>query len=254
MVWSAQSQLLPFAEQANLEDLLDYRVPPLAGFAQPHHSAAAVAQNEAAAKMRIPLLLCPSDGDSVPGSEYGGISYPASAGSGINRIGDEADDGAIAHADGVIFSKSAIGFRDLYDGSSNTVAFGEQLLGDGVDAAPGGGDYSRRVIELAGGTQTTPASCDASNAPEWSGQRGAQWVNGHLADSMYNHYYAPNAAVPDCQNGYHNYALVSARSNHNGGVQIALCDGSARFVSDSVAIEVWRALATRHGGEVTGER
>jgi prepilin-type N-terminal cleavage/methylation domain-containing protein/prepilin-type processing-associated H-X9-DG protein len=45
-----------------------------------------------------------------------------------------------------------------------------------------------------------------------------------------------------------NYA--SARSRHSGGVNVALCDGSVRFVSNSVDLATWQALASANGGEV----
>jgi len=251
-VWSAHAQLLAFVEQENLRNLLNYDVPPLNAFNIGGFDAAAVAQNDAAAKLRLPLLLCPSDQDAVPGSEYGGISYPACAGSGVNTAAS-ADDGSITDADGVIYSRSHVRFRDIQDGTSHTVVFSEHLLGDGTDAAPGGDDYRHRVVELPDGTQTTPAACDPATAPAWSGQRGAKWVNGHFADTMYNHWYGPNARFPDCHNRFHNFALTSARSAHPGGVHIALCDGSTRFVSENVNLTIWRALATRNGGEVIGE-
>lgn len=251
-VWSAHAQLLPYVDQGNLKDLLDYDVPPLNAFNFGGFNAAAVAQNDAAAKTRLKLLVCPSDQDAVPGSDYGGISYPACAGSGMNGSGT-ADDGAISQADGVIFSQSKIGFRDVTDGTSNTIAFGEQLLGDGQNTAPAGADFRFRVVELAMGTQTTPTACAPGAAPAWSGQRGAKWVNGHLADTMYNHWFGPNANVPDCHNGFHNFALVSSRSAHVGGVQTALVDGSCRFVTENIDLGIWRALATRGGGEIPGE-
>ena len=47
------------------------------------------------------------------------------------------------------------------------------------------------------------------------------------------------------------YAIVTSRSHHKGGVQSAMMDGSARFVTDDIAIELWRAMATRAGQEVT---
>ncbi|QDT18236.1 DUF1559 domain-containing protein [Alienimonas californiensis] len=239
LVWSAQAQLLPYVEQANLHDLLDFDVPPLTfGY------IAAAAANEAAAKQALPLLLCPSDGDRVPGSEFGGLSYPACTGAGLKN------DGSATNATGVIYSKSAIGFRDLRDGVTHTVVFGEQLLGDGTDEPPAEGDPRRRVVELSDGTPTTPAACLADAAPGWSGQRGAKWINGHYADAMYNHFHPPNSEQPDCHNGYHSHALTAARSAHEGGVQMALCDGSVQFVSDGIALENWRALATRAGGEV----
>jgi prepilin-type processing-associated H-X9-DG protein len=39
-------------------------------------------------------------------------------------------------------------------------------------------------------------------------------------------------------------------SNHPGGVNLGLADGSVRFVKDSVGLQPWWALGTRAGGEV----
>ncbi len=251
-VWSAPAQLLPYVEQGSLQATLVFHVPPMTAFGA-GYNATDVARNEAAAQLRIPFLTCPSDKDRVPGSPYGGISYPACAGSGINNPSIATDDGSISNADGVIYQRSRTGFHEVTDGTSNTVLFGEQLLGDGQSTAANSPQERRlRVIELSMGTQTTPTSCDASVGP-WSGQRGAKWINGHLADTMYNHYYGPNSATPDCHNGFHNFALTSARSAHTGGVQVGLVDGSVRFVNDSIDLVLWRALATRSGGEVIGE-
>jgi prepilin-type N-terminal cleavage/methylation domain-containing protein len=244
LVWSAQAQLLPYVEQAGLTNVFDFNIPPLTfGGSFPQS-----AQNEAFARTKLPLLLCPSDADAVPGSGFaGGISYPGNAGSGI------VNNGSINAADGIFFSKSAVRFGDLSDGTSNTVAFSESLLGDGVDQTPAGADYRRRVVELPGATPTTVSACLPASAPKWSGQRGAKWVNGHFADALYNHFLPPNAPLPDCHNASHNFALTAARSNHTGGVHTALCDGSVRFLSDSIDLSIWRAAATRAGGEVAGE-
>lgn len=252
MVWSVQSQLLPYADQAGLQNLLNFSVPPMTPFGTGYDSVE-VTRNDTAARNRIPFLTCPSDGERVPNAGYAGISYPACAGSGINVISNAADDGSISNADGLFYQRSRTGFHEVTDGTSNTVAFGEQLLGDGANAAPNGTDYRRRVIELTAATQPTPTSCVPATGP-WNGQRGAKWINGHLADTMYNHYYGPNSAqYPDCHNGYHNFALTSARSAHVGGVHTGMTDGSVRFVSENIDYVLWRALATRAGGEVLGE-
>jgi prepilin-type N-terminal cleavage/methylation domain-containing protein len=244
LVWSAQAQLLPFFEQANLQNACNFKVPPLT-FGGSYPQAAA---NEAFAKTKLALMLCPSDNDNVPNSGFdGGISYPANAGSGL------VNNGSINTTDGVFFSQSSVRFGQLTDGTSNTVAFAESLLGDGVDSMPANNDYRQRVVQLSGSTPTTIAACGAASAPAWSGQRGAKWVNGHFADAVYNHFYSPNAKVPDCHNGSHNFALTSARSNHVGGVNVGLCDGSVRFVGDSINVATWRGLATRSGGEVLDE-
>lgn len=43
------------------------------------------------------------------------------------------------------------------------------------------------------------------------------------------------------------------RSDHTGGVQFCLADGSVRFVSDNIDAEILDHLSTRNGGEVVGE-
>ena len=100
-------------------------------------------------------------------------------------------------------------------------------------------------------TPTTPALCGSPSSGTWSGQRGAKWINGHYGDTLYNHYDPPNAAAYDCDNTHHSHALTAARSLHEGGVHITLCDGSARFVNENVDLTLWRSLATRNGGETT---
>jgi prepilin-type processing-associated H-X9-DG protein len=45
-------------------------------------------------------------------------------------------------------------------------------------------------------------------------------------------------------------ALVSARSMHPGGVQLAFCDGHVELIGDDVELNVWRAYATRAGNEI----
>jgi hypothetical protein len=46
-----------------------------------------------------------------------------------------------------------------------------------------------------------------------------------------------------------NVTIMSARSFHAGGVNAALGDCSVRFFSDTINIDVWRALASTYGGE-----
>jgi prepilin-type processing-associated H-X9-DG protein len=45
---------------------------------------------------------------------------------------------------------------------------------------------------------------------------------------------------------------TTANSNHGSGVNLALCDGSVRFVSNSVSMATWRAVGSRDQGEVLG--
>jgi prepilin-type processing-associated H-X9-DG protein len=43
--------------------------------------------------------------------------------------------------------------------------------------------------------------------------------------------------------------MTTANSFHPGGVNLVLCDGSVRFVSDNVDLTIWRGLGTRNGEE-----
>lgn len=228
-------------EEANLQNLIDFDRPPLTfGF------MAAGAHNEEVAKHVVPAFVCPTDGERVPGSEFGAISYPATAGTGL------VDDGSIRQADGVIFEGSRIRVAHITDGTSKTVAFSEQVLGSGQETgAPQPQDGVRQVAELAGEAPTTPEACATAN--RWAGDRGDKWINGHYGDSMYNHFYPPNASVPDCHNGHRDHALTAARSLHPGGVHTALCDGSVRFAASDIGLDLWRALATRDGQELASQ-
>ncbi|MCI0460996.1 MAG: DUF1559 domain-containing protein [Gemmataceae bacterium] len=242
-VFSTLAYLLPHVEQENLQRLIDFTVPPLT------FGSFDGSKNLRAATTPLKLFVCPSDsGPQVPGSPYGATSYAANVGTGTVGFG------LLTVGDGVFFGGSAIGIRDLVDGSSNTVAVSENLLGNGQTsrgAIPG--DPRREVLELPGSSDTSPMACSSGTAGAWSGQRGAKWINGHYGDALYNHFYVPNAAVWDCGNGSHNKGITAARSQHAGGVNVLLCDGSVRFVGNNVALTVWRSLATRAGGEVVSE-
>jgi prepilin-type N-terminal cleavage/methylation domain-containing protein len=240
-VFSSHAQLLPHIEQAGLKNLLNYNVPPLT-FSGAYPLAA---PNEAAAANSIAVFQCPSDADSISGSLFGTINYPACAGSGTRNNGSSTD------SDGVIFSRSKVRFADMTDGSSSTVIFGESIVGDGGSTAPvSPNERRRRVIELSMGTPTTDAAC--AGATTWAGLRSAKWINGHYADTLYNHYYGPNSATPDCNNGFHSHALTAARSMHPGGAQVGLGDGKVTLISENINLPTWRAISTRMGGEVPG--
>jgi hypothetical protein len=46
---------------------------------------------------------------------------------------------------------------------------------------------------------------------------------------------------------------LAARSRHPGGVSVALCDASVRFVANDVDIQVWRVYGSRAGQELAAE-
>ncbi len=247
MVFSVQAHILPYMDGGSLYHLIDFNAAP--NFGTP---SSPMTQNDIAIRKRISSYLCPSDSGSVNGSDFGPTNYVAVTGSGVGAAN------SINTGDGVMFSRSSVRFGDVTDGLSNTACFGEQTLGAGGNpSSPSGSPPTKpdgEVLELTGATPTTPAACVVgAGGSNWSGLRGAKWMNGHYGDTLYNHFLPPNAKQFDCGNASHNFGLTAARSRHVGGVHVTLCDGSVRFVSENVAIPIWQGIATRQGGEFVGE-
>ena len=236
LVHSGLSRLLPYVEQESLQKLVDYTTP------------LSSAQNVAASQYRVNLFICPSDGQNgqVPGMPDFGSNYVANNGSGTVGFG------LIKSGDGM-FNEAPVRHGEITDGTSNTAAFSESILGNGatVTGAPTDPQTIRLVVlEVPGSNDTTPADCEGA-AGTFSAKRGGKWIDGHYGNTLYNHYYTPNPTGKwDCGNGSHNKGLSTARSYHGGGVNVGFMDGSVRFVRDSVSLDTWRAISTRNTGEV----
>lgn len=174
------------------------------------------------------------------------------------------------------------GFTGVPDGTSNTALISERLLGlTGNPVVYPGGRDARRGIFLADyngafnqGAAADPAgavnSCRNLPGDRPSGQPGdggtfmsgaywslsQPWMNSNLS---YVHFNTPNGnsciSRTDgcCGGGVITWggtsAMVTATSDHPGGVNVAMTDGSVRFVRDTVSPPVWWALGTRNGAE-----
>jgi prepilin-type processing-associated H-X9-DG protein len=119
-------------------------------------------------------------------------------------------------------------------------------------------------------SETVQVENDASVSSVTSDNRGFTYRGGQGA--FFSTYYEPNSRQPDntglgygyCHqrpaNGSYQgvkypcwiyayyYTLQSARSNHPGGVNAALGDGSVRFVSETISRSVWRPLGAAQDG------
>ena len=66
----------------------------------------------------------------------------------------------------------------------------------------------------------------------------------------YSHLITPNKPTCIYDSWHTDSGVITASSNHAGGVNVCMMDGSVRFVKDSVSQLVWWAIATRDHGEV----
>jgi prepilin-type processing-associated H-X9-DG protein len=81
---------------------------------------------------------------------------------------------------------------------------------------------------------------------------GKTWLRGASRHVSYAHVFPPNSRLLDCESsGWIAMGLMTARSAHSGGVNLAFADGHIQFVADGVDLTVWRAWGTPNGGEVT---
>ncbi len=268
---SVHSHLLPYMEMGAAFGQFDFsnsrwREPPLGPPNCP--------QNRTVVNYRFPLFICPSEGrdpGTVPVNSYRynfGVTFCVSA------AWDDAN-GSLApwstncgaEVNGVAagaFGEGARGVRDLTDGTSNTAAFSERIVGDNDSTTITAGDTRRTIPQAPDQTTATLlASCTGSpTTGSHNSDMGigpGAWTYGHQFRTIYNHLFTPNSQVFDCGSnvsavdGNNEGAIITARSYHTGSVNLLLCDGAVRSISNGIDLVTWRALGTRGGGEVLGD-
>lgn len=121
-------------------------------------------------------------------------------------------------------------FASIMDGTSNTLLVSEVIIGQGSD--------------LRGFSWWSDASGFTTFLPP----------NSPLPDRIYStNYCVPTPPNPPCDISSSTWpTMFASRSRHPGGVQAVLCDASGRFFSDTIDINVWRALSTARGREAVG--
>jgi len=250
--WSVLAHLSPFYEEQEILRGLDLSVPLYTGFSPTDIAP----QNRPIVSRTIPLFLCPSDRYVPVSATFGPTNYASCTGSG-------AAGGTPFEADGLFFINSRIRPRQVTDGLSRTVAFSESILGDGPQATNNRA-FADPVTAYAFTFFVPLSETRCLRATDWNftDLRGFSWANGEYRTTAYNHYRSPNASSIDCigvemssadkATQYAGYGWRAARSRHPGGVNVVMADGSWQFVGDAVDPAVWKALATRAGGEAAG--
>jgi len=192
--------------------------------------------NTTVTRSRISNLSCPSDSPNAPISSITSHNYAVNFGNtsmsqqatlnGVNFGG--APFGVVTAS---LTSKSGrtFGLSDMSDGSSSTFLAAEVIVGQGSD--------------LRGFTWWG----DASGFEAYIGPNSRQ------PDVIYDISYCkyPFLRNPPCTSATTALpSMFGARSRHPGGVNMAMGDGSVRFIKDAINIFTWQALSTTQGGEV----
>ena len=169
-----------------------------------------------------------------------------------------------------------VGVESITDGTSNTAMFSEKLIGlngnvvvgpgtpmgkrvsfqSGVSVAWDAGLQSATIIQqFISVCKNLPAGTQPSNPTQWT---GACWDGSHagtLHFNAYNHFMTPNTSSCVASNSWGGAPggfndAITATSNHSGGVNVGLADGSVKFIKDSISPTVWWAIGSRGLGEV----
>ena len=247
--YSPSAQLLPYLDQGNLHNLIDFRQPLLTGFPWAATLNPAI---ESVAKQALPAFMCPSDAGNVyyrdsNGSVWAGTNYMVNGGSGLNHQYCSSAN------DGLFWRGSSTRFRDITDGTTNTIFMAETLFGDRGPDTTTLLNPDRQMKRVSGGGPCSVTSdiLVAQTATSYEGGRAGSWIRNIGYNTLVHGYFSPNSNNPDV--AHHGEVISGARSLHSGGANILLCDGSVRFLGENIDLATLRNLFSRADGETIGE-
>jgi prepilin-type N-terminal cleavage/methylation domain-containing protein/prepilin-type processing-associated H-X9-DG protein len=249
--FSQQARILGYMEQNNAFNSLNFNL------------SSYDVSNATGASISISSFLCPTDtstqiptGQVLAGFGWGAVNYRANEGTsvamwyGADDV-DNVNNGIVAPPNGLFYSGELIKLASVTDGTSNTAAFSEHVIGD----------FSNSIAtdisdSFAPGTHPLNSDdaynmCLATNVNDLNNQGysnvGAPWIYGYHSTTSYWHSGPPNSR--SCMFPPRRIS-TTANSRHPGGVNLCLADGSVRFIKSTVNVQTWRALGTRNLGEV----
>ena len=185
---------------------------------------------------QLPMAMCPSDpvgpklhtfwgGSGTPTQGFSG-NMVVNAGSGYFREDEDIDS---ADLDGVLFAVSKVRIADIRDGTTNTAMVSELILSPDTDSHDIRGRYHNPAHGGVNFSTRLPPNNMVPDRLNWCAnnpvpQAPCIWIETDM--------------------------FVSVRSYHPGGVNMALADGSARFISDAIDPVLFQGMGSRNGGEV----
>ncbi|NQV24997.1 MAG: DUF1559 domain-containing protein, partial [Rhodopirellula sp.] len=230
--WTAL--ILPFIEQQNLQDEVDF------------DNAWSKLANRPAVSKQLDTYVCPS----TPGADRVDPHWVVGAAAGdygsINEVKKKvytnvlglSDPGSDARA-GVLAKGRKNLFRDVLDGTSNTLMIAEAAGQPAVWTS--GGRMNAALFAL----YTDDKVANVGN--EFHPADGTGWADPDCGFSI-------NGATSDGLNKYGPTMINAINvsevfSFHPGGAQVAIADASVRFISEAVDTQAFVDICTRAGGE-----
>ncbi|MHC2069256.1 DUF1559 family PulG-like putative transporter [Bremerella sp. T1] len=212
------------------------------------------------------MLRCPS---ATGSAEPYMVNYMFSAGDSINSTKDSQN------LRGVFQAVRGVAMRDITDGTSNTIAMSERLITNfNLGSRTGSIPVKEGTATGFSGLGSNPSQCVASangnfyaNPSTVKGRTGWRWSDGQMEKVGFNTILPPNA--PSCidgsdSNGDGTNNIMPPTSNHPGGAMGLSCDGSVKFIPDTIdtgnltagqttsarsPYGVWGAMGSKAGGE-----
>ncbi|HWL10125.1 MAG TPA: DUF1559 domain-containing protein [Planctomicrobium sp.] len=255
------ARLLPYYDQANLYNMLDFNPNPAWNVPE----GEALDRYELVAGTKLSILVCPSDPlrKADIRADMARTSYNTTIGDTVNWCSDpDWSQGANGSGQaaytctssqngrGIIFGNSRTRIGDIQDGTSQTMLMSEWTVGN-------------PWVQVSG---TSYQNCLSGQVPTPTVQTpwepiGFSWLYAQgMQTWAFTTLLRPNDPVVKLQQDqlcvqspWVGPARFRASSEHTGGVHTLLGDGGVRFVSDSIGTEVWHRLGNRADGVTTGE-
>jgi prepilin-type N-terminal cleavage/methylation domain-containing protein/prepilin-type processing-associated H-X9-DG protein len=267
--WSAHALLLGFLEQQPLYNACNFNWAVIMGIGW--------SINTTVSNSVVSMFICPSD-DIAPSPVPTGDQWAGRLNNYFASVGTTtAYPGALDTTGVFTQSGRAYGVQNIPDGTSNTIAFAEALVG------PDAGYHSIGPLQLfRTGTNIANAqsvtgrlydvnsnytgvlqdmqTCQVAALAQTSinqNDKGARWAANDGGFSLINTVVPPSS--PQFSFACCNFTIYSgcddgvfqnSNSMHPGGANVLFADGSVHFLKSSIAIRTYWALGTRNNGEV----
>ncbi len=259
---SAQAQMLGFMELTTLYNSINFN------FGVSTAQVVAGPIQSTAYNTKVAIFMCPSDPNVGVATNPGGGALLNSYFYSFGTTTTPSTVQVTTDSTGLFTWWRSYGIQNCIDGTSNTIAFSEGLVGDGstanVNRATGVFGVTLAAAEVYDASASWPAVqagmqlCNAAynSATNINNISGNYWMRGGAADTLFNTVATPNSQVnpwswcTDAPTPNGECEFSKAGSYHPGGVNILMADGSVRFAKDSINQATWWALGTKANGEV----